>query len=508
MATEFQAMAKCAVWRLVGGLLLAAGCRTSPPQVPPWADGWTPISRALTRDEVLGRVHRASNPAAKRLLEEAKCLVTESNYMAVARLFETCIDRYPQSKEVIDFARLGWAYRLSNDDTYEEARRLFDKAVLTGPGDFELWESLIQNRLFVEQCSCRGAHTETTSPYWDAGRMGFSVDAHSANVFYLWYPISFRSVDGACSPRIPLRSLKPHIMTVQAAELRAVEDAIKRGDSEEVEARLEHRRLSYPVRMIMLYEDEMKLAPGMKPEPAPLPLDVLARTAIAACNPQPHQPRSWYWRGRLYEFLCDFERATDDYRTGLDHAKIDDLRGKLRHRLAEVMRLQGKTTGALELFEANFTDPGTREPWGVEGMMLCAWDAMKAAKAKYRLAEVAASNEQAAASAFLAAAVPFARVMDEAPRNRSAASAGVLAGQLLMRGGDLVGAVKRLKAVAENYPDDAESVPEALYWQSDAYLKDGKMDAARATHSLLRQKYPNSRWSRYYLIPDLVDPAQ
>jgi tetratricopeptide (TPR) repeat protein len=507
MATEFQAMAKCAVWRLVGGLLLAAGCRTSPPQAPPWADGWTPISRALTRDEVLGRVHRASNPAAKRLLEEAKCLVTESNYVAVARLFETCIDRYPKSKEVIDFARLGSAYRLSNDDTYEEARRLFDKAVLKGPGDFELWESLIPNRLSVE-FHFVGAHTETTSPYWDAGRMGFSVDAHSANEFYKWYPISFRSVDGACSPRIPLRSLKPHIMTVQAAELRAVEDAIKRGDSEEVEARLEHRRLSYPVRMILLERGERTLAPGMKPEPAPLPLDVLARTAIAACNPQPHQPRSWYWRGRLYEFLCDFERAADDYRMGLDHAKIDDLRGKLRHRLAEVMRLQGETTGALELFEANFTDPGTREPWGVEGMMLCAWDAMKAANAKYRRAEVAASNEQAAASAFLAAAVPFARVMDEAPRNRSAASAGVLAGQLLMRGGDRVGAVKRLKAVAENYPDDAESVPEALYRQSDAYLKDGKMDAARATHSLLRQKYPNSRWSRYHLIPDLVDPVQ
>jgi TolA-binding protein len=337
--------------------------------------------------------------------------------------------------------------------------------------------------------------------------MGFAVDAHAADVFYQWCPIYGRVAGEGDLPRIPLRSLKPHIMTVQAAELRAVETAIKRDDSEEVEARLEHRRLSYPVRMIMLERGERTLAPGMKPEPAPLQLDALARTAIAACNPRPNQPRSWYWRGRLYEFLCDFERATDDYRKGLNHAKIDDLRGKLRHRLAEVMRFQGKTTGALELFEANFTDPGTRDPWGVEGLMLCARDAMKAANARSRLGRVAASNEQAEASAFLAAAVPFARVMDEAPRNRSAASAGLLAGQLLMRGGDLVGAVKRLEAVAENYPDDAESVPEALYWQSDAYLKDGKMDAAHATHSLLRQKYPNSRWSRYYLIPDIVDPV-
>lgn len=498
-------MAKCTVWMLVGGLLLAAGCRTSPPSAPPWADGWTPIPRALTRDEVLGRVHRDSNPAAKRLLEEARCLVSGSNYVAATRLFETCIDRYPKSKEVIDLACLGSVFSVSNDDKNEEARRLFDKAVLKGPGDFELWESLILKRLLVEY-SCTGACMEATSPYWDAGRMGFAVDAHAADEFYKWHPIAPRSVDGGCSPQIPLRSLKPHIMSVQAAELRAVEDAIKRGDSEEVEARLEHRRLSYPVRMIMLKGEEMTLAPGTKPEPAPLPLDVLARTAIAACNPQPNQPRSCYWRGRLYEFLCDFERAADDYRMGLDHAKIDDLRGKLRHRLAEMMRFQGETTGALELFESNFTDPGTRNPWGVEGLMLCARDAMKEAQARYRLDQVAASNEQAAASAFLAAAVPFGRVMDAAPGHRSAASAGVLAGQLLMRGGDSIGAVRRLKAVAENYPDDAENAPEALYRLGDAYLKDGKMDAARAALSLLLQKYPKSRWSRYYLIPDLVDP--
>jgi tetratricopeptide (TPR) repeat protein len=296
-------------------------------------------------------------------------------------------------------------------------------------------------------------------------------------------------------------------MTVQAAELRAVADAIKRGDATEVEARLEHRRLSYAVRMIMLQGSERELQPGTQPAPAPPELDALARLAIATCNPQPNRPRAWYWRGRLYEFLGDFARAAEDYRKGLDHAKSNDLRGKLRHRLAEALRFQGKTTESLELFEANFTDPGTRDPWGVEGLMLCARDAMKEAHARSRLGRVAASNEQAEASAFLAAAVPFARVMDEAPRNRSAASAGLLAGKLLMRGGDLVGAVKRLKAVAENYPDDAESVPEALYWQSDAYLKDGKLDAARATHSLLRQKYPNSRWSRYYLIPDIVDPV-
>ncbi|MEI6210707.1 MAG: hypothetical protein WCR06_03695, partial [bacterium] len=290
MTTGFQAMAKCAVWMAAGGLLLAAGCRTAP-LPPPWADGWTPIPRALTRDEVLGRVLRASNPAAKRLLEEAKCLVTESNFVAATRLFETCIDRYPNSKEVIDLARLGAVFELSSADKNEEARRLFDKAVHKGPGDFELWASLIQTRLLVAY-SCTGACMEATSPYWDAGRMGFSVDARTADEFYKLCPVYGISVNGFHPPRIPLRSLEPHIMTVQAAELRAVEDAIKRGDSEEVEARLEHRRLSYPVRMIMLRGAERTLEPGTKPEPAPLALDALVRTAIAACNPGSSQPRA------------------------------------------------------------------------------------------------------------------------------------------------------------------------------------------------------------------------
>ena len=160
------------------------------------------------------------------------------------------------------------------------------------------------------------------------------------------------------------------------------------------------------------------------------------------------------------------------------------------------MRFQGEIAKAAELYEANFNDPATRDLWGADGMMTYGYYALNRAKdvARTEQSHDSGGNKEAVASAFLAAERPFARLMDGAPKHRSAARAGVLAGQLLLRAGDFSGAVKRLKAVADNYPEDSEIAPEALFWQCDAFHKAGQGKAARAALRLLIRKYPNSRW--------------
>lgn len=72
-----------------------------------------------------------------------------------------------------------------------------------------------------------------------------------------------------------------------------------------------------------------------------------------------------------------------------------------------------------------------------------------------------------------------------------------MAGQLLVLGGDLDGAIKRFRAVADNHPENDKLAPEALYWQGDAQIKIGDRQAAIMTFRLLKQKYPDSKWAMF-----------
>ena len=459
---------------------LGAGCRTPAP-APPAPQPWKPETRALTRDEVLGKVQRVSQPEAKRLLEQAQAAMAAGDVATAARRFATCLGRCPDAAEVIGFVQAGIIHGLMDQRDYESALRLCVQTLATRPVDGPTWASLARSRAI---CLYKLRRYQEAYAAGRSAAIALAPDLPQS----LQLLRMVRSIDAEW----PDPDMVTHLRAVQAAELRAVTDAIRRGDAEEVEARLKHRRLSYRVRSIMLTGAEQALAPGEEALPPPPELAALAREALAACAPSPDQPRAYYWRGRLYEFLAEHDKAAADYRAWLENAKAGDLLGQVRHRLACVLRLQGQQDRARELYEANFADPATREQCGVDGLLILGQDAWDSAKAAAKRGDA-----RAAAADWSAAAATFARVMDEVPTHSRAAKAGTLAGQSLLKRGDFAGAAKRLRAVADNYAADQKTAPEALYWLGDAQRRQGAAPAAVTTWRELIEKHPETTWAKY-----------
>ncbi|WP_119677841.1 outer membrane protein assembly factor BamD [Indioceanicola profundi] len=81
-------------------------------------------------------------------------------------------------------------------------------------------------------------------------------------------------------------------------------------------------------------------------------------------------------------------------------------------------------------------------------------------------------------------------------------------GRHYLRIGQYMAALKRFRAVVDNYQDTSH-VPEALHRMAEAYLALGIVDEAQATAALLGHNYPGSPWyeDTYALVTNSV-PAE
>ncbi len=464
--------------------------------------------KALTRAEVLGKVKRKSHPEARKLYAKAKPLLKGKKYAEAQPLVEECLARYPASLELIAMVKEGAGKHFFQARDFLSYLTFCDKVLKTRPIAPEAWDILLLKRALSLSRLRRSKEVDETI-----------VAIHKLHVDY---PTRWSRGEQWGT------EVASFHQRVRLAELEAVRKAIAKRDTEEIEARLEHRRLQYELRAYMgrkkssaakgtgtrsgitvgcrreKFEHDFIILPNGTVRLKPLEtVAALAQKCIKACRPSRKRFREYYWRGRLYEFMVDYDRAIVDYQACLKWAKDIELLGKTRFRLGVVEELLGNIKCAAKLHKANFANPKIRASWGVKGVQRVAQyfrvQARKKRKAQ-KLEEVAGNYAESAKY--------FRMIADLTPAHQLSSQNAVLAGQALIlqaaatkdakeKGKLYREAAGLLENAIKRFPDNARIIPEAMYWRGDCYYRVGDKVQAYRTWKALTWDYPETKWAKY-----------
>lgn len=208
-------------------------------------------------------------------------------------------------------------------------------------------------------------------------------------------------------------------------------------------------------------------------------------------------PEGLYLQGYKYFQDTDYERAIDFFDEIEKQYPYSVWSEKAQIMVAYSYYKQNEYEDAILVLDRFIQlHPGNKNtPYAYYLKGLCYFEQMSDAAREQSMTENAQNtfNEMIARYPDSVYAKDAQTKMDEMTNHLAAQE--MVVGRYYLKNEDLIPAINRFKNVIEVYPD-SNQVPEAYYRLVVGYTMLGITEAAKKTHAVLLQKYPNDNWTK------------